>query len=127
MEIAISPVLLQMIRAEADASPGHEICGLLFGTDHRIEALQKVTNVARRTEDTFELDPAALIAAHRAQRAGGARIIGCYHSHPNGRADPSDRDRDAAEPGSLWLIVGTTIKVWRRTRDAFIQLKLIQL
>ena len=32
-------------------------------------------------------------------------MIGCYHSHPNGKAAPSQTDRaGAAEDGFVWLI-----------------------
>ncbi|HEY0300722.1 MAG TPA: Mov34/MPN/PAD-1 family protein, partial [Rhizomicrobium sp.] len=38
-------------------------------------------------------------------RAAGRDIVGCYHSHPDGRAAPSPRDRaGAAEAGFVWLI-----------------------
>jgi proteasome lid subunit RPN8/RPN11 len=125
MHVAISPDLLARIRAEAAASPDREICGLLFGTTDRIEDARALPNVAERPEDSFELDPARLIAAHRDERAGGARIIGCYHSHPNGSADPSPRDLAAAQPGSLWVIVGAVTRAWRRTEDTFTLLKLV--
>jgi proteasome lid subunit RPN8/RPN11 len=62
--------------------------------------------VAEDPHRSFEVDPRALFAALRAERAGGAKLIGHYHSHPNGLATPSARDAAAAEPGWLWMIVG---------------------
>ena len=36
-------------------------------------------------------------------------MIGCYHSHPNGRAEPSAFDLEgAAETGFVWLIAVLT-------------------
>ncbi len=107
MGCEISRSVLAAIRDEAAASPGREVCGLLFGGDGRIDAHRPCDNVAERPEDSFEIDPAALISAYREERTGGLRIAGCYHSHPAGDATPSRRDADAAAPnGWVWLIAG---------------------
>jgi proteasome lid subunit RPN8/RPN11 len=113
MRTLIARELLDTIRAAAAAEPGREVCGLLFGDADRIVAAAPAANVADDPADSFEIDPAALFAALRAERAGGARIVGHYHSHPNGRPDPSPRDAAAAEPGRLWLIVaGGEARLW---------------
>ncbi|ASY43132.1 MAG: Mov34/MPN/PAD-1 family protein [Pseudomonadota bacterium] len=105
MAIAISRTLLDQIQSIAAADRA-EVCGLLFGTAERIAAIAPAANVAPDPARHFELDPAALIAAHRAARAGGPPIIGHYHSHPSGVAVPSATDTACAAPdGSLWLIV----------------------
>ncbi len=106
MPIAIARSLLDRLLADAAAAPGREICGLLFGDEAAIARAEPAANVAPQPADSFEIDPAALFAAIRAERAGGARVIGHYHSHPNGRPEPSARDAAAAEPGRLWLILG---------------------
>ncbi|MES2494878.1 MAG: M67 family metallopeptidase [Pseudomonadota bacterium] len=98
--------MLDEILSTASASPTAEICGLLLGRGAVVTALRPCANVAADPRDSFEVDPAALIAAHRAGRAGGASPIGHYHSHPNGSPYPSERDAAAAEPGSYWIIVG---------------------
>jgi proteasome lid subunit RPN8/RPN11 len=106
MIVGISRSLLEQIVALA-AADRHEICGLLLGTQDRIEAIISAANVAADPARHFELDPAALIAAHRAARSGAHAIIGHYHSHPSGVAAPSATDAACATPdGSLWLIVG---------------------
>jgi proteasome lid subunit RPN8/RPN11 len=106
MGVRIATDLLAHILTEAAASPD-EICGLLFGTPDVIAAAQPCRNVATDPRARFEIDPAALIAAHRAARAGGPALVGCYHSHPRGNAMPSPRDAaDAQANGWLWLIVG---------------------
>lgn len=103
MEWRISSGLAERLIAEAGATPDVEICGLLFGAAGRVEAAQLCQNVADRGDDSFEIDPVALLAAHTAQRSGGPAITGCYHSHPNGRALPSARDAESPLPG-LWII-----------------------
>ena len=114
MGIAIARRLLDQIIAHAASEPGREVCGLLLGDEREIRAVQPAANIADDPARRFELDPQALFAAIRAERAGGMRVIGHYHSHPNGVAMPSPRDAAEAEPGQLWLIVaGQEATLWR--------------
>ncbi|MDB5663367.1 MAG: hypothetical protein JWN59_1705 [Sphingomonas bacterium] len=106
MTVAIARILLDRIVALAAERPDEEVCGLLFGNPARILSAEPTPNVSARPADSFEIAPQALFAAIRAERAGGPRLIGHYHSHPRGRPVPSARDAAAAEPGRLWLIVG---------------------
>lgn len=106
MKVGIARHLLEQIMSEAADDP-NEVCGLLLGHGARIDALLPAANVAARPARHFELDPAVLIAAHRAARSGGKRIAGHYHSHPGGLPVPSATDAACAAPdGSFWLIVG---------------------
>lgn len=110
MEIRISRPLLATILARIAASPAEEVCGLLLGSvdaagGATVSAAPAAANVADERARRFELDPAALIAAHRAARAGGPAVLGHYHSHPSGDVSPSPRDAAMAlDEGALWLI-----------------------
>ena len=106
MIVEIATGVLGRLRRAAAASPEAEICGLLLGQRGRIERAAPTANISPHPADSFEIDPAALIAAHRAERGGGERLLGHYHSHPTGSPYPSARDKAAAEPGRLWLILG---------------------
>jgi len=98
---------LAAARAHAAAAAPLEACGLLLGGGGRVTEARACRNVAAEPAVRFEIEPAALLAAHRAARAGGAAVMGCYHSHPSGAARPSPRDAaDAAPDGGLWLILG---------------------
>ncbi|MBY8827112.1 M67 family metallopeptidase [Hephaestia mangrovi] len=119
MRVRISSAIVEQITTLAAASPEAEICGLLFGTGDAIDRAQPCPNAAADPARAFEIDPAALIAAHRAMRAGGARLIGHFHSHPNGQAMPSPRDAEAAAAdGSIWLIAAAGgVTGWRAVAD----------
>src|SRR4051794_38813390 len=112
--IAISMRLRDDLRAAAAASDD-EVCGLLLGRHGRVERAVACRNVAATPATRFELDPVALLAAHRAARDGGPAVLGHYHSHPSGDARPSPRDAaDATPDGSIWLIVaGDAVTAWR--------------
>lgn len=96
------------------ACPDVEICGLLLAGPGAVSG-RPARNVARDPSRFFEIDPAVLIAAHRAARDGGPAILGHYHSHPSGDPDPSARDAaDALPDGSLWLILTRDrARLWR--------------
>ena len=113
--LEISSTALHHIVAAANADPAREVCGLLFGDDARITRAEPCANVAADPARTFEIDPAAHFAALRAERDGGAKLIGYWHSHPSGDVRPSATDAAmAAADGKLWLIVaGSEIGVWR--------------
>ena len=115
MTVTISSDTLDFLLKTAAASPDREVCGLLLGQGDRIARVVPCTNVAAEPWHRFEIDPAALIAAHRAARGGGAAVIGHYHSHPTGLAEPSPRDAaDAAPDGTIWLIAGGgRVTAWR--------------
>jgi desampylase len=115
MTIRVSrSVLIGTRQISADLAP-REACGLLFGSADAITAMQAVENVAEDPDRRFEIDPSALFAALRAERTGGPKIVGYWHSHPSGNATPSETDVGMAAPdGKLWLIVaGETATLWR--------------
>ena len=124
MSVTISSELLQQLIAEAAASPDAEVCGLLFGATGRIEAAEAYANVAANTARAFEIDPAALFAAHRRARGGGLAVIGHYHSHPSGLPVPSPRDAaQAMGDGAVWVILGGDVaRAWRSVEaGAFVE------
>lgn len=113
--VTISRSLLDAICVEARSDGSRERCGLLLGDGASILDFLPCANVHWEPERHFELDPAALIAAYRAERAGGPAVVGHYHSHPVGEAVPSLADATAAdEEGRLWLIVSRDgMGLWR--------------
>lgn len=115
MKVQLSrSVLIGIRRISADAAP-REACGLLFGSPDTVTDWQAVENVAEAPERHFEIEPGALFAALRAERMGGPKIAGYWHSHPGGDATPSVTDAAMAQPdGKLWLIVAEEdATLWR--------------
>src|SRR3546814_2682309 len=85
----------------AEAAFPQEACALLVGFDHgngrvEIQRIVATANVAAEPARGFEIDPATHIALLRSLREGNApeRIVGHWHSHPNGRPEPSATDAE---------------------------------
>jgi proteasome lid subunit RPN8/RPN11 len=100
------------IAAAAEAAWPAEGCGLLVGRkvgrrDALVTRVMPADNLLKhRGNDRFELDPAVRFAAERAARDTGERVVGHWHSHPDGDAKPSMTDLSQAwEPELIWLIV----------------------
>lgn len=110
MELHLSSNDQQQLLRWAKAAGAHECCGLLRGSGNRIAAVELTRNVAADPTRHFELDPAALVAVHKDIRAGGLPLLGYFHSHPNGLAQPSEIDVAQASPDNLyWLIIANLL------------------
>jgi proteasome lid subunit RPN8/RPN11 len=127
--IVVSDTVRQVIAAHAEQAYPHECVGLLLG---RIEGRRKVAEdvyPAQNTwtadvaltdaeqehslNDRFYLDPRDYLRADREARARGLDIIGCYHSHPDHPAIPSERDRTGAQgvgAGSLFSFLIQSVR-----------------
>jgi proteasome lid subunit RPN8/RPN11 len=79
-----------------------------------VHDVRPADNVAADRQRRFEVDPATLFAAIRAARDGGPPVLGHYHSHPGGSAEPSATDAAMIRHhGELWIIVaGPTTAAW---------------
>ena len=115
MEIGVTSGVKATLLQEAAKAHPLECCGLLLGRGGTVNAAQPAANVHPNPADHFEIDPAALIAAHRAARSGGPQVLGYYHSHPNGRAGPSAADQaQASGDGRIWAIIASGAVTWWR-------------
>jgi proteasome lid subunit RPN8/RPN11 len=111
--IVLSDNARRAIERHAEETYPHECVGLLIG---RLDGEQKSVEeifAAQNTwsadvgltdaehehslRDRFYLDPRDYLRADRAARASGLDIVGCYHSHPDHPAQPSERDRVGAQ------------------------------
>lgn len=121
MELEVSRDVIAQALASARAAHPRECCGILLGEGQRITALAAARNVDPAPETHFEIDPQALIDAHRSARTGGAQIAGYYHSHPAGQASPSPRDQErSARDGSIWAIIADgAVTFWRDGEEGF--------
>lgn len=109
--VFLSRALHQEIRDFSALAWPEEACGLLVAPKNARNHITRVVfaqNIAPDPLTTFEIAPQTLFDAHRDARQKGETVVGCFHSHPNGKALPSPTDRARAEEaGFLWLVIAT--------------------
>lgn len=128
--VVVASEVIVFLQAEAANACPRECCGILLGTGSSITAAQAAANVHAAPETHFTIDPQALIDAHRNARRGGPQVLGYYHSHPLGPANPSATDRaEAAHDGAIWALIapgdaqdnnaGSDVSFWRDDESGF--------
>lgn len=109
--IRLPPELLAEMRRLAEAAYPEECCGLLVGRREaeaivvfRLAPSPNVAEGDRRR--TFEVSPQVRFDLMRELQGGAEEIVGHYHSHPDGAAEPSATDLAMAwEPDLAWVIL----------------------
>ncbi len=126
MVLEVTSGVMATLLEEASRAAPRECCGLLLGREGLVEQALPAANVHPEPLRHFEIDPAALIAAHRAARAGGAQLLGYYHSHPRGHPVPSATDCEhASGDARAWAIIaGGEVAFWQDGEDGFLALEM---
>jgi proteasome lid subunit RPN8/RPN11 len=121
MDIEVTSEALTIMRQAARMTHPDEACGVLLGAGCRITEAHPARNVHAAPATHFEIDPQALIDAHRTSRSGGPQVIGYFHSHPVGEPAPSATDRASASgDGRVWAILaGDDVRFWKDGREGF--------
>jgi proteasome lid subunit RPN8/RPN11 len=103
-EIRISPdQLQQMLEHVAEVEP-MEACGLLGGSQFRVEEVVPIRNAAE-SQVRFRMDPKEQIKALFGFEERGLELVSIYHSHPGGPPGPSRIDiSEASYPEVVQLI-----------------------
>ncbi len=121
MTLEVTREAIAAMRGHAAKAAPAECCGLLLGRDGRVTEARPAANVAADPLRRFEIDPAALLAAHKQARAGGPELLGYYHSHPAGHPAPSAVDCEhASGDDRAWAILsGGEATFWRDGKHGF--------
>ncbi len=96
------------IQRAAKANWPKECCGIVIA--HRedpglgVVALRSRNVTRRNPRRNYRLDHAVHIRAVEAELCGAAVILGYYHSHAAGPAEPSRADAELACPGVTYLV-----------------------
>lgn len=76
--------------------PEQECCGLLAGREGVITDVFPAANVAADPTKGYEIAPKEIVGMMREFREQKLEFLGIYHSHPNGKNEPSARDIELA-------------------------------
>lgn len=103
----ISEIKGQLYGWPAASIPLRERGGLLLGDDEAVRAAVPIANWAENPTAEFKPNTEEVAAKIAAVEGTGAKLLGTYHSHPNGKAMMSRSDVVLAEATGLLLIVAT--------------------
>jgi proteasome lid subunit RPN8/RPN11 len=90
--IRIQAEVLQLMIGHARQDLRIECCGLLAGRDGIIRCALPAENVAVNRATSYEVATKQVVQLMREIRAAGLEMLGIYHSHPNGKSEPSRAD-----------------------------------
>ena len=111
--VRINATDLRVLKEAAEAAWPNEACALLEGTRDGDAASVTVTvtrvhhadNVAANPTREFEADPHFLLQLHRELRNLPTKLVGVWHSHPDGSDQLSETDLARAwDPNLVWLL-----------------------
>jgi len=126
--LRLDPAVREAVVDHAREGAPAEVCGVLGGrydaTASTVTASRRAENVAATPRTRYELDPAEQLRLMDDIEETGADVVGFYHSHPAGPAEPSETDAaQATWEGYSYVIVdlsaAPSVGAWRWTGEAF--------
>ena len=88
-------IRLELVK-HAQKQPHEECCGLLAGNGGVITRVLTARNAAEEKTKNYEITSEELFRLMREIRRADLQLMGIYHSHPNGKNEPSARDIERA-------------------------------
>lgn len=125
MILSISEELLARIHAHGEEVYPEEGAGFLIGSDGRVETILPLPN-ARENEarhNRYLITAEEYLKAELTADNLGLSLIGVFHSHPDHPNQPSEYDREWAQPFFSYIITsveqGKAVKSrsWRLKED----------
>jgi len=105
LKLEIPTYVFEQMLEQAKAEAPIEACGILAGSDSKVEKLYKMTNVDN-SSNHFMMEPKEQFAVVKDIRSAGLEMLAIYHSHPETPAGPSAEDiRLALTPDVIYVIV----------------------
>ncbi len=118
--LRLSQQQVKSIMDDVLAAYPHEACGMIAGQD--IDAIQilRIDNVADQPQSHYVMDGMMQLQALKTFEHQGLDWLAVYHSHPEGKPQPSQEDIRAAvlhTPNLIHVIVGlknhqTQLQAW---------------
>ena len=105
LKLEIPTYIFERMLEQAQAQAPIEVCGILAGSNSKVEKLYKMTNVDNSSSH-FMMEPTEQFAVVKDIRSAGLELLAIYHSHPETLARPSAEDiRLALTPNVIYVIV----------------------
>lgn len=108
--LRLTGALKQAIERHGEKTYPAECCGFLLGNEvdgvKVVVATHRASNTRHDSPNNrYLIPPGAYNEAEQVATMKGLDLVGCYHSHPDVAARPSQFDRDHAVPWWSYVIV----------------------
>jgi proteasome lid subunit RPN8/RPN11 len=104
--IRLTKALFDRMIAHCRSEYPHEACGMFSGRDGIAERIYEMPNI-ESSPVSYLVDSQAQFRAMKEMRENGEEMVSIYHSHPQSRPYPSQKDvRLAYYPDAIYIIVG---------------------
>ncbi|WP_135806327.1 desampylase [Halorussus marinus] len=139
MTLALPDDVREEILAHAREGAPEEVCGILAGRrdgdDAEVLARHPAANAAADPRTRYEIAAREQLELLEAIDEAGREVVGFYHSHPRGPAEPSATDAaEATWPGRSYVIAvpgesgggeaddptPSALRSWRWTGERFV-------
>jgi proteasome lid subunit RPN8/RPN11 len=139
MNLQIEPGLLAQIKHHGEDAYPEEGAGFLLGSEGQPRQVTSIlplgnTRQGDARKNRYLISPLDYLAAEKEAERTGLTLLGVFHSHPDHPDQPSDYDRDWAQPWFSYLITsvynGEAVesRSWRleEDRSCFFEEKILQ-
>jgi proteasome lid subunit RPN8/RPN11 len=105
LKLEIPTEIFQQMLTQARKHAPIEACGILAGSNGRVEKLYLTTNIDNSSTH-FMMEPKEQFATVKDIRSAGLEMLAIYHSHPETPARPSEEDiKLALTPNVIYVII----------------------
>jgi len=132
--LEINPILLAKIHAHGEAAYPEEGAGFLLGNDGEVRKVLDLWPIQNAREadarhNRYLINPTDYLEGEAAAERLGLTLLGVFHSHPDHPNQPSEYDREWAQPFFSYLITSiekgkaVASRSWRLVEDrsAFVE------
>ena len=125
MKVSLSKDVLEAIHRHVESTYPEEGAGFLLGYDGVVSRIHTLNNAredpARRNR--YLLTPQEYLRVEQLMEELGLAIVGIFHSHPDHPCQPSEYDREWAQPFFVYMItsvhsgVAVESRAWKLSED----------
>ena len=122
MTLQFSEAVLAQIHAHGAKAYPQEGAGFLLGTDEAQRTVQAIFSLSNAREEAarhnrYLITPADYLKAELQAERLGLKLIGVFHSHPDHPNQPSEFDREWAQPYFSYIITSVESGKARESRS----------
>ena len=106
MTLTLSTDLIAQIHAHGEQAYPEESAGFLIGNEGKVEQILPLSNAREDTarHNRYLITPEDYLKAESTADNLGLSLIGVFHSHPDHPNQPSEFDREWAQPFFSYII-----------------------